>query len=177
MTWVFLCAAALLSIERLFYLWIWHEPDKFRALCTRVAIGQLAEPVEALRLLFYSFKILQCAVFVGWCYLYGKGSLLPLSADPLALGLGGLLIVAGQFLNLGVFYRLGKIGVFYGDKFGYEVPWCLKFPFSLFKHPQYFGTLLSIWGFFLVMRFPHDDWYILPLLETVYYSLGAYLER
>ena len=46
-----------------------------------------------------------------------------------------------------------------------------------FKHPQYTGALLSIWGFFLVMRFPHDDWYILPALETVYYVLGAYFER
>jgi len=27
------------------------------------------------------------------------------------------------------------------------------------------------------MRFPHDDWYILPALETVYYVLGAYFER
>jgi phosphatidyl-N-methylethanolamine N-methyltransferase len=67
--------------------------------------------------------------------------------------------------------------VFYGDKFGYEVCWCRKFPFSLLKHPQYVGALLSIWGFFLAMRFPHEDWYILPALETVYYSLGAYFER
>jgi methylene-fatty-acyl-phospholipid synthase len=90
---------------------------------------------------------------------------------------GLALIAGGQTLNLSVFYRLGNVGVFYGDKFGYEIPWCRRFPFSLFKHPQYAGTLLSIWGFFLVMRFPHDDWYLLPILETVYYSLGAYFER
>ena len=69
------------------------------------------------------------------------------------------------------------VGAFYGERFGYEVPWCRKFPFSWFKHPQYTGALLSIWGFFLVMRFPHDDWYMLPALETVYYVLGAYFER
>jgi len=46
----------------------------------------------------------------------------------------------------------------------------------LFKHPQYAGTLLSIWGFFLVVRFPHDDWYLLPILETGYYTLSAYFE-
>ncbi len=87
------------------------------------------------------------------------------------------MIAAGQILNIGVFYRLGKVGVFYGDKFGYAVPWCQKFPFSLLDHPQYVGTLLSIWGFFVVMRFPHDDWYLLPALETVYYGLGVYFER
>src|SRR5262245_34427204 len=75
------------------------------------------------------------------------------------LGLGLALIAGGQTLNLSVFYRLGKVGVFYGDRFGHQVPWCQGVPFSLFKHPQYAGTL-PIWGFFLVVRFPHDDWYL-----------------
>jgi methylene-fatty-acyl-phospholipid synthase len=87
------------------------------------------------------------------------------------------LIVLGQVLNLSVFFRLGKLGVFYGNRFGYPVLWCRRFPFSWFKHPQYTGALLSIWGFFLVMRFPHDDWYLLPALETVYYVVGAHFER
>jgi hypothetical protein len=26
-------------------------------------------------------------------------------------------------------------------------------------------------------RFPHDDWYLLPVLETVYYAVGVGLER
>jgi protein-S-isoprenylcysteine O-methyltransferase Ste14 len=57
------------------------------------------------------------------------------------------------------------------------VPWCQGFPYSLFKHPQYVGTLLSIWGFFLLMAFPHDGWYLIPMLETVYYTGGAYFEQ
>src|SRR5262249_42805158 len=58
-----------------------------------------------------------------------------------------------------------------------RVPGAGGVPFSLFKHLQYAGTLLSIWRFFLVVRFPHDDWYLLPLLETGYYTLSAYFER
>jgi hypothetical protein len=27
------------------------------------------------------------------------------------------------------------------------------------------------------MRFPQEDWYILPALETLYYALGAYWEQ
>ena len=92
-------------------------------------------------------------------------------------GVGGLLIVAGQLLNLSVFYRLGRVGVFYGGRFGHAVPWTDDFPFSVFAHPQYVGAVTSIWGFFLVMRFPHGDWYVLPVLETVYYALGARLEQ
>ncbi len=84
--------------------------------------------------------------------------------------------MGGQILNLSVFYRLGVVGVFFGDRLGHEVPWCRAFPFSWISHPQYVGALLTIWGFFLVMRFPHADWFFLPAVETVYYSVGAYFE-
>jgi phosphatidyl-N-methylethanolamine N-methyltransferase len=87
------------------------------------------------------------------------------------------MIVAGQILNCRVFYRLGTVGVLYGKKLDYGIPWSRAFPFSWFKHPQYVGTVWSIWGFFLIMRFPQSDWYMLPTLETVYYVLGAYCER
>ena len=72
---------------------------------------------------------------------------------------------------------LGRIGVLYGNKLGYRVHWSDKLPFSVFDHPQYAGALLSIWGFFFVMRFPHEHWWMLPALETVYYAIGARLER
>lgn len=86
------------------------------------------------------------------------------------------MIVFGQFLNFSVFFRLGKTGVFYGAQFDYPVPWVSAFPFSFIRHPQYLGVLLSIWGFFIVMRFPNDDWLYLPLLQTAYYVWGVYHE-
>ena len=175
--WILLCAAALLSLERLCYVWIWRAPEAFRALCAHPVVAFVGEPVDVVQTLFYGFKGLQVLVLVGWCYVYGYGALLPLRGSVLALGLGGASSVAGQMRNFSAFYRLGKVGVFYGNKLGYEIPWCQKFPFALLKHPQYVGTLLSIWGFFLAMRFPHGDWYLLPTLETVYYVLGAYFEQ
>ncbi|MGB7952244.1 MAG: methyltransferase [Candidatus Binatia bacterium] len=175
--WVFLAAALLLSFERICYLWIWHAPGRFRDLCARLGIARCGRPVDVLQRLFFGFKLLQGAVFIAWCYILGNGSLVPPSDNPAAIGAGLALIILGQTLNVSVFYRLGKVGVFYGDRFGYKIAWCREFPFSLCKHPQYAGTLISIWGFFLVMRFPQDDWYLLPVLETVYYTLGAYLER
>ena len=106
----------------------------------------------------------------------GDGALWPLDLDPLVLTVGVGLLITGQTLNLSVFHRLGAVGVYYGSRFGYEVDWCDEFPFTLCQHPQYVGTVLSIWGFFVVTRFPHDDWFLLPLLETVYYALGARFE-
>jgi phosphatidyl-N-methylethanolamine N-methyltransferase len=174
---VFLLAAALLSLERICYLYISRAPDRFCAFCNRPAVAPFGEPVDVLQKLCYGFKVIQFGVFFGWCYVHGHASPLPPGRGLLLLGIGGALIVAGQILNFGVFYRLGKVGVFYGNKLGHDIPWCRAFPFSWLKHPQYVGTVGSIWGFFLIMRFPHNDWYMLPALETVYYMLGAYFER
>jgi Glycosyltransferase Family 4 len=41
-------------------------------------------------------------------------------------------------------------------------------------HNQTRATI--IWGGFLAVRFPHPDWYVLPVVETLYYALGAHLE-
>jgi methylene-fatty-acyl-phospholipid synthase len=172
--WVWLVVAALLSLERMCYVWIARAPDSFRAFCTRPVVAYFGAPVEKL---CYGFKGIQLTIFFGWCYLSGNRSPTPLCESVFALGVGGALLVAGQMLNISVFYRLGKIGVFYGKQLGYEIPWCQALPFSLLRHPQYVGTVLSIWGFFLAIRFPHNDWYLLPTLETVYYVLGAYFEQ
>jgi phosphatidyl-N-methylethanolamine N-methyltransferase len=174
--WVFLLAATLLSLERICYVYVSRAPVRFGAFCNRPAVAYFGTPVDVVRKLFYGFKGIQFAVFFGWCYVHAHGSPLPLGRGILPLGIGVALIVAGQILNFSVFYRLGKAGVFYGNKLGYDLPWCRAFPFSLLEHPQYVGALCAIWGFFLITRFPHDDWYMLPALETVYYVLGAYFE-
>jgi len=167
-------AALALSIERLCYVWVWRSPEAFRAV---FASAPASQPVDALQTLFVGFKTVQLAVFLGWCLVYGDGQLWPPEAGVAAIIVGAGCLGFGQALNVGVFYRLGKRGVFYGNRFGYETSWCRAFPFSLFDHPQYVGTLLSIWGFFLIMRFPAGDWFVIPVIETAYYTLGAHAER
>lgn len=175
-----LLAAVALSLERVAYVWIWRNPDEFSALSRRGALAVLGEPVDAVRRLFYGFKLIQCLVFGAWIAFHGGwlGGSVPVflseRSGAIALGLG--LIAAGQTLNFAVFRRLGRIGVFYGNRFGHEVPWVHGFPFSVLTHPQYVGTVASIWGLFLATRFPHADWIALPLLETLYYVVGARLE-
>ncbi|HBZ71207.1 MAG TPA: hypothetical protein DEP35_16350 [Deltaproteobacteria bacterium] len=171
-----LILALCLGLERVAYAWIWNRPAAFRALCARLPLAVWQSPVDALHHLFWAFKALQALTFFSWCWIWGDGSVRP-SASGLATFFGLALLGIGQVLNLGVFYRLGKTGVFYGNRFGYPVPWCSRFPFSVLRHPQYVGTVLSIWGFFVVMRFPHRDWVLLPLLETAYYAAGSYFEQ
>lgn len=175
--WSLLVVAGALSVERICYVWVWRNPEAFRNFCSTPVIAVFGEPVDILRNLFVCFKTLQLAVFVGWCYVHGNGTLIPASEDGIWMVVGGAFIAIGQLLNIGVFVQLGKIGVFYGNKLGYQVPWCQGFPFSLLRHPQYVGAVLSVWGFFMTTRFPHDDWFILPVLQTGYYMVGAYLEQ
>jgi methylene-fatty-acyl-phospholipid synthase len=174
--WLLLFAALLLSVERLVYVWASCAPESFRAWCTRFPLTSSLSPIKVLWKLFYGFKVLQFVVFIGWCVWHQQWAPSLFGEAPVPLAVGSALLVIGQALNLGVFYRLGVTGVFYGNRFGEQVPWCRKFPFSLCRHPQYLGTLCSIWGFFVAVRFPHDDWYLLPALETLYYACGAYLE-
>jgi methylene-fatty-acyl-phospholipid synthase len=175
--WVLLAAALLLSLERICYVVVLRAPAVFLALSASPLLVRIGEPVVVLRVLFYIFKALQFAVFAGWCAVFGHGTLWPPDAAPARTLLAIALITIGQALNGSVFYRLGAVGVFYGSTFGYDVPRCVKFPFSAMDHPQYAGTVLSIWGIFLLLRFPHTDWLVLPVLETIYYALGAHLER
>jgi methylene-fatty-acyl-phospholipid synthase len=174
---VFLIAAALLSLERICYVWVWRFPEAFRRLCHGLFRGVLVEPVAAIRRSFYGFKFLQIMVFAGWFYIYGHGSLWPASGSLPIVAVGLVLIVIGQILNVGVFFRLGNNGVFYGNRFGLRIPWVNAFPFSLLSHPQYVGAVVSIWGLFIAIQFPRSGWYLLPSLETSYYFLGALLEQ
>ncbi len=169
---LFAVSALVLSVERVAYVWVWHRPEHFRRIAT--TLGLDGDPVEALRSCFGLFKVLQATVFLAWAANFGF--LDPFRSLPLAVAALGLVLV-GQTLNALVFRRLGAVGVFYGNRFGHEVPWCDAFPFSTLRHPQYTGTVLSIWGLFLLMRFPHPDWWAIPALESVYYVLGAHYER
>ncbi len=173
----FWTAALVLSFERLFYLWAWRKSGSFRRFCAHPLVAWLgADPPAVVERFFYGFKAIQVAVFVSWCLAYGHGSLLPENRSLFPVLIGAGLLGVGQALNFGVFLRLGALGVFYGSRFGYELPRCEGLPFSLCKHPQYLGVVLSIWGFFLIARFPHDDWMLLPALETLYYALSAHAE-
>jgi methylene-fatty-acyl-phospholipid synthase len=169
-------AATRLAIERACYASVARAPGVFLSVCASLAPAMRGAPVAIIARLFYVFKVLQVGVFAAWCVVHGDGSLVPVPGRPLVVGLATAIVVIGHVLVLTTFYRLGRTGVFFGDRFGFEVARCRKFPFSLLSHPQYVGTILTIWGLFLALRFPNDDWYAVPVLETVYYAAGARLE-
>ena len=152
----FAVAAALLSFERVFYIWVSRRPDSLTPAAEALsARGLAADRVDLAALGLLRVQDASAAVFAGWCVVFGEGHVWAPPA-PIVLAAAATLVSVGQFLNLSVFYRLGTIGVFYGVHFGYTVPWTRAFPFSYswLKHPQYVGTVLTIWGLFLAARFP-----------------------
>lgn len=51
-----------------------------------------------------------------------------------------------QALNVGIYRAIGHAGVYYGFKLGHSVPWVTGFPFNVVRHPQYVGSVLSVWA-------------------------------
>jgi len=170
-------AAALLAVEKATYWWVWHDPQRFQAWYPRQPVlASIDDPAAAFERLFRLFKGVQIVVYAGWIVWFsGRTEWLP-NAQPALIGLAFALIVVGQILNMAVFARLGRAGTFYGVRFGQNVAWVEGFPFSVVPHPQYTGTVASIWGLFLLLRFPYIDWIILPLIATAYYGFNAWFE-
>src|SRR5262252_8202853 len=110
--WLIAVAVLLLTLERGSYVWIVRRPAAFRRLCTARAVCWAGGPVTVVAVLFGAFKVVQISVFLAWWYIHEAGHL----AGAPALAIAATLLVAGQALNFGVFYRLGAIGVFFGDR-------------------------------------------------------------
>lgn len=69
-----------------------------------------------------------------------------MAIPPAHLALGLTLGIIGQILNISIYRAIGHAGVYYGFKLGHKIPWVNGFPFNVVSHPQYVGSILSIWG-------------------------------
>ena len=69
-----------------------------------------------------------------------------------------------------MYSAIGKPGVYYGEKLGSKVPWCTTFPFTVTSHPQYVGSVLTIWGIFALVyaQGPKTLWTIATYWTCLY---------
>ena len=92
------------------------------------------------------------------------------------------MIVFGQALNFGIYYAIGETGVYYGFKLGKEVPWHHGFPFVIgsvpIPHPQYLGSILSLWGVIPIVWSPHHGvgLVVIALWWTLMYCFTGWTE-
>lgn len=98
------------------------------------------------RILLPYNAVIQFSSVVYW-YLLRRPSGIDFTAiSPLQYLLTLLLGGAGQVLNAAIFKAIGHEGVYYGFKLGHKIPWVTGFPFDTVSHPQYVGSVLSVWA-------------------------------
>ncbi|KAK9824170.1 hypothetical protein WJX72_008252 [[Myrmecia] bisecta] len=140
-----------ISLPHILYAFIWFFPKKWKGLFRR-------EPVLAFNLLAWLLKVVQFSAVVWWyvknAEVFSNGKVVII--DPWRIPhwswfAFGVLVAAGQALNLGIFHAIGSVGVYYGTKLGHKVPWHKGFPFNIVWHPQYVGSVLTIWGLTLLV--------------------------
>lgn len=75
---------------------------------------------------------------------------------------------------MSMYNAIGKKGVYYGEKLGSRVPWCTSFPFSVVSHPQYVGSVLSVWGVFALVQSqgPSTLWLVAAYWSALYVITG-----
>lgn len=117
----------------------------------------------------------------AWGYLRGGFVPVPVllqSLHPVQVVVGLGLILFGQVLNAGIFKAIGHVGVYYGFKLGHVVPWVDGFPFNVVRHPQYVGSVATVWGAAVLVSgvLPLADVGLLVFYWTLLYVFTGIME-
>ena len=70
--------------------------------------------------------------------------------------------------------------MYYGTRLGVHVPWYTGFPFNVVSHPQYVGSVLTIWGVFaLTLTQAHlsAGYAVICVVWSLYYVITGYIEE
>lgn len=94
----------------------------------------------------YFNRLLTMALFLKYALIY-------CTFYPSILGLA--IFVYGFHLNAMVYSKLGTITIYYGHELGIKKinQWVTSYPFSLFRHPQYYGCIMQLIGAALCFGF------------------------
>lgn len=144
------------SLSHLLYFFVWSFTDRFLCICYYLRIN----PSFLISFLSIIQKFLQMGVILN--YSVEHNTLIPYIENFNIMNL--LLLIIGQTLNTAVYYKLGLIGVYYGDRLGYQLPYITTFPYNIgIVNPQYVGCVLTLCSLY-------------PLISINYliYSSGLY---
>ena len=151
-------------VEHLMYAMIWLYPEFFNKL--NFNPKKVHKFLIAVKFIGISLAIYQNYNMINIYYNY--------------LCMFGIAMVAfGQFLNLAVYRAIGFNGVYYGNKFGINIPYCTKFPYNTnIKHPQYIGaytTYIGLW-FVFMQKLSYMDFTIFSVLMALSYIMISIIE-
>lgn len=151
------------SLSHILYYLIWNYPYDF----IFFAYDCRVTPVTLMSSLSYIQKIFQFLFIIY--YSFTNDTLIPYFENLNILNI--LLIGIGQTLNLSVYYKLGTKGVYYGNKFGLELPYITTFPYNIgIKNPQYVGCILTLCGLYPLISFNY------VIYASTLYQITMYVE-
>ena len=100
----------------------------------------------------------------------------PLIDNQYTTYLGYLLLLVGMILVLSATYKLGIIGTFNGDAYGFLLPSIItSFPFNLFNAPMYLGSTLNFLGYAILKG--SMTGLFLTLFVALAYFCGTFFEE
>ena len=90
--------------------------------------------------------------------------------------LGYLMLLLGNILVLSATYKLGIIGTFNGDAYGFLLPSIItSFPFNIFNAPMYLGSTLNFLGYAMIKK--SITGFFLTILVAIAYAFGTFFEE
>mmetsp|Transcript_7454 Transcript_7454/g.14669 ORF Transcript_7454/g.14669 Transcript_7454/m.14669 type:complete len:192 (-) Transcript_7454:418-993(-) len=135
----------VLASPHILYAFIWFNSKTFMSIFGKKCVKKFAFIASLLKV--FQFSMVTLYVWSirneGLCFDFSK-------LNFFTFVIGVIIGAFGQALNSGVYRSLGIEGVYYGFKLGCKIPWVEGYPFNVVSHPQYVGSVLSIWAAFLI---------------------------
>jgi methylene-fatty-acyl-phospholipid synthase len=86
-------------------------------------------------------------------YVVNTSNFFPLIDNQYMTYTGYMILLIGIILVSSATYKLGLIGTFNGDAYGFLLPSIIKsFPFNLFNAPMYLGSTLNFLGYAIINK-------------------------
>ena len=118
------------------YWGVYSHPDKFKRSISQRDIINTSFALRGYQLAHVVSHLSEAELYIGFFKMF--------------------IFLFGQLLNFAVYYKLGNRGVYYGRELGYKnLPIIKSFPYNVISfHPQYVGSLMSIWSFMSMVVHP-----------------------
>mmetsp|Transcript_4853 Transcript_4853/g.9659 ORF Transcript_4853/g.9659 Transcript_4853/m.9659 type:complete len:193 (+) Transcript_4853:51-629(+) len=160
-----------LALPHLLYAFIWYFPDMWMRMFRKSS-------VRVFESMAWLLKVVQFSSVIAWMYIRMPSGVDVFAIPPLHAVLGVGLVAFGQVLNAGIYQAIGHTGVYYGFKLGHTVPWVDGFPFNVVQHPQYVGSVASVWGMAVLVwsQGPQPDLVWLVVYWTFLYICTGVME-
>ena len=109
-------------------------------------------------------------------YVVNTSNFFPLIDNQYMTYIGYMILLIGIILVSSATYKLGLIGTFNGDAYGFLLPSIIKsFPFNLFNAPMYLGSTLNFLGYAIINK--SLTGIVLTILVGIVYFCGNIFEE